>query len=110
MVLANQLPSYTLMIRDVSPDLRSLQCHDSTTGVLADIDDVKFWRNRTLPNDPGLRETGDVHVYEDHARNIITFELRRKYEGRYTCGQQQMGDSSRVIESPPVPLVCKLPY
>jgi hypothetical protein len=82
-----------------------LSCYDSSTGAAADIDDVTFWRNRTLPSDPGLREGRDMPVFGDPIGNDISFILTRKFEGYYTCGRQLMG---RVEdESTPIPLVCK---
>ena len=98
-----QLPSYTLRVLEISPV--RLSCIDSSTRVAADIDDVKFWRNRTLPNDPGLRERSDMAIFEDQMENDITFILTREFEGYYTCGRQLM---DTVEESPPVFLVCEL--
>ena len=95
--------SYTLIVRDVNPV--RLSCRDASTGVSADIDNVKFWRNRTPLNDLGLREKGDIPVFEDQMENDITFTLTREFEGYYTCGRQVM---DTVQESPPVFLVCKL--
>lgn len=95
--------SYTLIVQDVSPV--RLSCRDVSTGVPADIDNVKFWRNRTPLNNLGLREKGDIPVFEDQMENDITFTLTRKFEGYYTCGRQLM---DTVQESPPVFLVCEL--
>lgn len=96
-------PRYTLRVMDVSPFL--LTCYDSSTGDAADIDDVTFWRNRSLPNDPGLRERRDMPVFVDPIENEISFTLTREFEGYYTCGRQLI---DRVEEeSAPVPLVCK---
>ena len=99
------LPRYTLRVMDVSPF--RLSCYDSSTGDAADIDDVTFWRNRSLqlPNDPGLRERKDTPVFVDQIENEIVFTLTRKFEGNYTCGRQLMGTVEE--ESAPVPLVCK---
>lgn len=91
--------SYRLIVRDVSPIV--LSCRDNSTGIFTDIDEVKFWRNRTLPTDPGLREKGDIPVFADQMENSIAFTLTRKFEGYYTCGR------NRVEESPPLFLVCK---
>ena len=97
--------SYRLLVEDVSPVRLSCCACDMSTGDSADIDDVKFWRNRTAVNNLGLREKRDVPVFEDEMENGITFILTRKFEGYYTCGQQVKGT---VEESPPVFLVCKL--
>ncbi len=106
-VLAQSSPPrarYTLRVLDVSPV--RLSCDDSSTGAAAHINDVTFWRNRTLPSDPGLslREGRDMPVFVDPIENDISFILTREFEGYYTCGRQLMG---RVDESTPVPLVCK---
>ena len=95
--------SYRLLVEDVSPV--RLSCYDISTGDSADIDDVKFWRNRTPVNNLGLREKRALPVIEDQMENEITFSLTHKFEGYYTCGRQVMGT---VEESPPVFLVCKL--
>ena len=95
--------SYTLIVQDVSPV--RLSCCDVSTNVFADIDSVKFWRNRTPLNNLGLREKGNIPVFEDQMENDITFTLTRKFEGYYTCGRQLM---DTVEESPPVFLVCEL--
>lgn len=95
--------SYSLIVEGVSPV--RLNCRDIATGVSADIDDVKFWRNRTPLNTLGLREKGDISIFEDKIEDYITFTLNRRFEGYYTCGRQVMGT---VDESPPVFLVCKL--
>ena len=58
-----------------------------STGDSADIDDVKFWRNRTPVNNLGLREKRDVPVFVDEMENGITFTLTREFEGYYTCGR-----------------------
>ena len=101
MVLAQP---YMLRARDINPAV--LYCYDSSTGFPADIDDVKFWRNRILPTDQGMREKGDVHIVEDQAENEIAFIVTREFEGRYTCGRLLI-DTGTVVESPPVFLVCK---
>ena len=97
------LPRYRLRVMDVSPF--RLSCYDSSTGDAADINDVTFWRNRSLPNDPGLRERRDMPVFVDQIENEIIFTLTRKFEGNYTCGRQLIGTVEE--ESAPVPLVCK---
>lgn len=79
-----QLPSYTLIVQDVGTDVKCLSCHNSSTNVFADIDKVKFWRNRILSNNQGLREGRDIAIFEDQARNDITFTLTRNFEGNYT--------------------------
>ena len=95
--------SYSLIVEGVGPV--RLNCRDVATGVSADIDDVKFWRNRTPLNTLGLREKGDISIFEDKIEDYITFTLSRRLEGYYTCGRQVMGT---VEESPPIFLVCKL--
>ena len=104
LVLA-QSSSYTLIVQDVGTDVKCLSCLNSSTNVFADIDKVKFWRNRILSNNQGLRERRDIAIFEDQARNDIAFTLTRNFEGNYTCGRQLM---DTIEESPPVILVCKL--
>ena len=69
--------SYRLLVEDVST--ARLSCCDMPTWDSADIDDVKFWRNRTPVNNLGLREKRDVPVFE--VENDITFILTREFEG-----------------------------
>lgn len=100
---ALSLPPYTLRITEITPV--SLSCYDPSTEATADVNEVTFWRNRSLPNDPGLRERSDMPVFGDQTENDITFTLTREFEGYYTCGRQLMDTVER--ESPPIPLVCK---
>ena len=103
-VVLAQSPHYELIVGQISI-VTKLACHASI-GHIADIDDVTFWRNRTLTsNPPGLREGSDMPVFADPMENEISFILTRKFEGYYTCGRQMM---DRIEESPTVPLVCKL--
>ena len=104
-VVLAQSPHYELRVGQIST-VTSLACYEPSIGHNADIDDVTFWRNRTLTSDPqGLREGSDMPVFADPMENKISFILTRKFEGYYTCGRQMMG---RIEESPTVPLVCKL--
>ena len=104
-VVLAQSPHYELRVRQISI-VTKLTCYEPSIGRIADIDDVTFWRNRTLTsNPPGLREGSDMPVFADPMENEISFILTRKFEGYYTCGRQMMG---RIEESPTVPLVCKL--
>ena len=103
-VVLAQSPHYELRVGQIST-VTSLACYEPSIGHNADIDDVTFWRNRTLTSNPqGLREGSDMPVFADLMENKISFILTREFEGYYTCGRQMM---DRIEESPTVPLVCK---
>ena len=95
-------------VRDSLPV--TLRCRDNSVGTFVDISDVNFWLNRTLPDDPDLRERRDLDVAPGQTGDGLTFALTRSIEGRYTCGRQT--DSANVEESDHVFLVgkCLLRY
>ena len=88
------------------PEPVTLRCRDNSLGTFAEINTVRFWLNRTLPDDPDLRERSDVFLRPGQTGDSLTFTLTRSIEGRYTCGRQI--DSANVEESAPVFVVGKI--
>lgn len=82
----------------------TLICRDSVTAEEPEIDDIKFFLNRSSATDPSLREREDITVVEIRSA-IIKFNLTRKYEGYYTCGKRV--DCANVRESMPNTFICK---
>ena len=88
--LAQALPSpyFELIFRtDDQTELSGsilLQCRDATAEPL-DVDQIKFWLNKTSACDPDLTAIADVQVIR--ADNGIKFNLTRNLEGVYTCGR-----------------------
>ena len=85
----------------------TLQCRNELTEPL-EINQTKFWLNRTSACDLDLREREDVRVIrvDDHS---IKLNITRNLEGNYTCGRliTQDGRTIGVEGSNPVTLVCK---
>ena len=104
-------PPYELIVERNDPstqgsgvDLITLRCRESDNeggGILA-VQLVKFWLNRTRPNDPDLKE--EDYVFTNRDNMGITFQLRQ--EGYYTCGMQT--DAANVEESERVTVISKL--
>ena len=85
----------------------TLQCHDDLAEPL-EINQIKFWLNRTSACDLDLREREDVRVIRVTDKSI-KLNISRNLEGNYTCGQL-IAQDDRIIgveESNPVTLVCK---
>ena len=84
----------------------SLQCRDANTAEpLQDVDQTKFWLNRTSACDPDLTATAGVQVLRtDHG---IKFNLTRNLEGIYTCGTLAIQENEVIVrESAPRTLTC----
>lgn len=96
--------NFELILRQNTPQAVTLACRNSA-GVVQDIDNVRFWLNRTRDDSRDVRERGDIPVFEDQTRNEISITFSRSIEGYYTCGQEV--DSVNVDESAPLILVCK---
>ena len=73
----------------------SLQCRDATTTEPLDIDQTKFWLNRTSACDPDLTAIADVQVLR--GANKIKFNLTRKLEGVYTCGRLVIEKNEAIV-------------
>ena len=85
----------------------SLQCRDADTAEPLEINQTKFWLNRTLVCDSDLIARADVHV-DIVDNNRIKFNLTRNLEGVYTCGRLALQENGIVVkESTPVTLLCK---
>ena len=106
-LVKSQQPRFELetLGRIVNDPFVTLQCRDNSINTIANINDVKFWLNRTSPDDPDLRERSDVFVSPGQTGTELTFVLTRSIEGSYTCGIQV--DSANVEESNPEILVGK---
>ena len=86
----------------------SLQCRDATTAVPLDIDQTKFWLNRTSACDPDLTAIADVQVLRGAHDNKIKFNLTRNLEGVYTCGRLVIEENEVIVrESTPLTLTCE---
>ena len=83
----------------------TLQCRDAITAESLHISQISFFLNRSSAADPSLRERGDIRVAEVGS-TAINFNLTRRLEGRYTCGNRV--DCTNLIESPPRLYICKL--
>ena len=85
----------------------TLQCRNDLAEPL-EINQIKFWLNRTSACDLDLREREDVRVIRVND-NSIKLNVTRNLEGSYTCGQL-IAQDDRIVgveESNPVTLVCK---
>jgi hypothetical protein len=83
-----------------------LQCRDATTTEPLDVDQTRFWLNRTAACDPDLKATADVQVIR--ADNGIKFNLTHNLEGVYTCGRLVIQENEIMVqESTPMTLICK---
>ncbi len=83
-----------------------LQCRDATTAEPLDIDQTKFWLNRTSACDPDVTVIADIQVIR--ADNGIKFNLTRDLEGVYTCGRLVIEENEIIVkESNPMTLICK---
>ena len=105
-------PPYQLVqtIEDTAHGLVQLKCREETQFRYLNINNVKFWLNRTSSTDPGLREKADVTVIETEDQLGIEFNLTRNFEGYYTCGRIGSDNGTEVFESVPRPLICKCRY
>lgn len=83
----------------------SLQCRDANTAEPLDVDQTKFWLNRTSACDPDLTAIADVQVLRDDKKT--KFNLTRNLEGVYTCGTLAIQENEVIIrESVPRTLIC----
>jgi hypothetical protein len=83
-----------------------LRCRDATTTEPLDVDQTKFWLNRTSACDPDVTVIADVQVIR--ADNGIKFNLTRNLEGVYTCGRLVIQENELIVqESTPTTLICK---
>ena len=83
-----------------------LICRDTATTELLEVDQTKFWLNRTSDCDPDLTTRAEMRVMT--ASNGIKFNLTRNLEGFYTCGRLRIQENEIFIEeSTPKPLICK---
>lgn len=83
-----------------------LQCRDATAEPL-EINQTKFWLNRTSACDLDLTARADVHVVIVD-NNRIKFNLTRNLEGVYTCGRLVLQENRIIVkESTPKTLICK---
>ena len=97
--------SYELIYRTDATKAKTgaviLECRDDATAEALNINTISFYLNRTSANDLPLRERGDITVTAVGSTGI-KFNLTRRLEGNYTCG-----NCNSVIESPPKTLICK---
>lgn len=85
----------------------TLQCRDVATAETLEIDDVKFWLNRTSACDLDLITRADVQVIIVD-NNGMKFNLSRNLEGNYTCGRLSIQESGIIVkESTPKTMICK---
>ena len=83
-----------------------LQCRDAATAEPLELNQIKFWVNRTSYCDPDLATRADMRVMR--VGNRINFNLTRNLEGFYTCGRLHIQENEISIEeSTPKPLICK---
>ena len=86
----------------------SLQCRDVTTAEPLDVDQTKFWLNRTSACDPNLTAITDVQVLRGVRDNKIKFNLTRNLDGVYTCGRLDIEENEAIVrESTPLTLTCE---
>lgn len=110
-----QAHSYELIYRymtDSTTEMRGsivLQCRDAITAEALEVNQIKFWLNRTTSCDLDLRARADVRVIRADA-NSIKFNLTHDLDGNYTCGRLNIIRDNEVIveESSPKTLICKL--
>ena len=96
-------PPYELTVERDNPSTRGSGVDLITLRCRGRVDDgIRFWLNRTRPNDPDLKD--ENYVFTSNDGTSITFQLRQ--EGFYTCGRQI--DSANVEESERVPVISKL--
>ena len=86
----------------------TLKCRNGITLEDLNVQQVKFWLNATSSNAQDLREREDFGDVEVVGCCSIKFNLTRKLEGFYTCGE--VSDNGALIESPAKELICKLTY
>ena len=86
-----------------------LQCRDAMTAEALEVNQIKFWLNRTTSCDLDLTARADVRVIRADATSI-KFNLTHDLDGNYTCGRLNVTRDNKVIvkESIPKTLICKL--
>lgn len=83
----------------------TLTCRNATTAEELNVQNVKFWLNRSAEYEQDLRERGDVGTVEVIGCCTIKFSLQQGHEGYYTCGTSS--EEYGVHESPQLTLICK---
>ena len=84
-----------------------LQCRYLATAEPLEVNQTKFWRNRSSACDPDLSARTDVQVFSVD-NYWIKFNHTRHLDGIYTCGRVVIQENNVVVkESTPWTLICK---
>ena len=86
-----------------------LECRDEKTAEPLNVNQTKFWLNRTSACDPDLSAIADVPV--SRGDNGMKFNLTRNLEGVYTCGTLAIQENEVIVrESTPRTLICEFSH